>query len=200
MIARIKTITKNIRCVILVDEIMTTVEIGHTFSEEVRSSVCQWIDDGICNVILFSTLDASFITREVTNGRVVTAVTTLPLLEHLHSITLLRQNIKVNFVDDEGCYLDREVVFNQLAMISGGHPRSLECIIDECNKCRKPILKIDLMEVMKAEATKLCSKASTYTKDWKGIFVYIMLARSVEKDAKLGDEDSETLKSLVTLL
>lgn len=102
MIARIKTITKNIRCVILVDEIMTTVEIGHTFSEEVRSSVCQWIDDGICNVILFSTLDASFITREVTNGRVVTAITTLPLLEHLHSITLLRQNIKVNFVDDEG--------------------------------------------------------------------------------------------------
>ena len=198
MKARIKTITKNIRCVVLVDEIMKTFEIGPTFSEQVRSSVCKWIDDGICNVILFSSLDASFITSEATaSGRAVTAVTTLPLLEHLHSIEILKENIKVNFVDDGGGLIDNGVVFNQLAMISGGHPRSLEYIIDECNKHRYSVLKIDLMLAMKAAATKLCS-ACADTKDWKRLFVYVMLARSVKKVAKLGDENSETLKSLVT--
>jgi hypothetical protein len=196
---RIKAMTKNIRCVILVDEIMKTLEIGRTFSEQVRSSVCRWIDDGICNVVLFSSLDATFITSEVTaSGRVVTAVTTLPLLERLHSITLLETNIKVNFVDDGGCEVDREVVFNQLALISGGHPRSLEYIIDECNKYRDSILKISLMEVMKAAATKLCS-ACADTKDWRRLFVYIMLAREVKKDAIVGsDDNSETFKALVT--
>lgn len=124
---RIKASTKNIRCVILVDEIMTTLEIGHTFSEQVRSSVCRWIDDGICNVILFSCLDASFISREVTvSGRVVTPVATIPLLEHSHSITLLETNIRINFVDDRGHEVDRDIIFNQLALISGGRPRSLE--------------------------------------------------------------------------
>ena len=198
MKARIKTITKNIRCVVLVDEIMKTFEIGHTFSEKVRSSVCKWVDDGICHVILFLCLDASFITSEVTvSGRVVTAVTTLPLLEHLHSIAILKNKIKVNFVDDGGGHFDKGVIFNQLATISGGHPRSLEYIIDECNKYPYSILKIDFMLVMKAAATKLCS-ACTDTKDWKRLFVYVMLARTVKKDAKLGDENSEVLKSLVT--
>ena len=198
MKAHIKTITKDVRCVILVDELMKTFEVGDTFSEQVRSSICQWIDDGICNVILFSTLDASFITREVTvSGRVVSSVTALPLLEHSHSITLLETNIDITFVDDEGCAVDRDVVFKQLALMSGGHPRSLEYIIDECNRHRDSVLQIDVMLVMKAAATKLCS-ACADTKDLKRLFVYIMLARSVKKDAQLGDENSETFESLVT--
>ena len=184
---RIKAVTKNIRCVMLVDEIMKTFEIGQTFSEQVRSSVCRWIDDGICSVILFSSLDATFITNEVTaSGRVVTAVTTLPLLEHLNSITLLETNIKVRFVDDGGCEVDRNVVLKQLALISGGHPRSLEYIIDECNRYIDSALKIDLMHVMKEVATKLCSACAD-------------LAREVEKDGKVGsDNNSETFKDLVT--
>ena len=163
-----------------------------------RSSICQWIDDGICNVILFSTLDASYITREVTvSGRVVSSVTALPLLEHSHSITLLETNIDITFVDDGGRTVDKDVVFKQLALMSGGHPRSLEHIIDECNRHRDSVLQIDVMLVMKAAATKLCS-ACADTKDLKRLFVYIMLARSVKKDAQLGDENSETFESLVT--
>jgi hypothetical protein len=143
-------------------------------------------------------LDASFITSEVAaSGRVVTAVTTLPLVEHSHSIILLEGNIKIKFVDDGGCDFNKAVLLNELAMISGGHPRSLEYIIDECNKHCSSVLKTDLMEAMKAAATKLCSSCADM-KDWKRLFVYVMLARSVWKDAKLGDENSETLKSLGT--
>jgi hypothetical protein len=148
MTRRIKTITNNIRCVVLVDVKLTTSIIGKIFSEQVRSSVCQWVDSGICDVILFSTLDASFITREgAVTGRAVTAVTTLPPLDHLDLMTLFQRNINVNFVDVAGCAMDREIVFNQLASISGGHPCSLEYIIDECNKSHNTILVIDFMQV-----------------------------------------------------
>ena len=199
MTRRIRTITNNIRCIVLVDEIMTTSVIGQTFSERVRSSVCQWVDSGICNVSLFPTLDASFSTRDgAVSGRAVIAVTTMPPLDHLDLTTLLQKNVKINCVDDAGCAIDREIVFNQLALISGGHPRSLEYIIDECNKSRDFDLVINLMQVMKAVARKLCS-ACADMKDWKRLFDCVMLARSVKKDAKIGDnENSETFNSLVT--
>ena len=69
------------RCVILVDEIMKTEELGVDFAKRVRSEVCKWMDRGLCKVVLFSSLDAGFMVLEVTSsGRGVEAVTTLPLL------------------------------------------------------------------------------------------------------------------------
>ena len=59
--------------VILVDEILKTLEIDVEFAEPVRESICSWMGEmGVCDVILFSTLDVKFMTDERTySGRPV---------------------------------------------------------------------------------------------------------------------------------
>lgn len=53
------------------------------------------------------------------------------------------------------------------------------------------------MEVMRAVASKLCS-ACADTKDWRRLFVHVLLAREVRKNAKIGgDDNSETFLALV---
>ena len=197
MTQQIKSITLNRRSLILVDEIMKTGEIGPEFADHVRSSVCKWIDDGICDVILFSSLDFEFLRMEVTaSGRRVQAVTTLPLLEFSESVALLTSSVKVRFVDDEGNIIDSQAVFGQLALTSGGHPRSLEYIVDRCNACCDAALKTCITTVISEAAATLCS-AYHDVDNWQRIFVLVLLARKVKKDARLWGENSETLRSLV---
>ena len=94
-----------------------------------------------------------FITKERSiSGRIISAVTTLPLLQQSDSVALLRAKIKVNFIDRDGIEIEKIAVFNQLALASGGHPRSSEYIIDGCNGCKGTLstlnLKIDIMKII----------------------------------------------------
>ena len=158
MTEQIKNVTSNCRCLILVDEIMITGEIGPDFADHLRSRVCDWIDDGYCDVILFSSLDFEFLRNEVTaSGRRVKALITLPLLEFSESVTLLTTNVHANFVDDEGNVIESQAVFSQLALTSGGHPRSLEYIIEKCNACSDTAMKTSITTVISEAANSLCS-------------------------------------------
>ena len=46
-----KTFKGESRCDILVDEIMKTEELGVGFAERVRSKVCGWMEDRLCNAV-----------------------------------------------------------------------------------------------------------------------------------------------------
>lgn len=129
-----KTFKGESRCVILVDEIMRTEELGVDFAERVRSKVCTLLEDRLCNAVLFSTLDAKFMNKENTaSRRHVRAVTTLPLLTLTESTKFLHDEIGAVFVDGGGNQIDnRDTVVRQLACASGGHPRSIEYIIRYC--------------------------------------------------------------------
>jgi hypothetical protein len=107
------------KCIILVDEIMETKELGD-FADQVRSEVCMWMDEGLCNAVLFSTSDVNFMIRGITpSGRAVCAVTTLQLLNLTESILFLNGSIEAAFVDGEGN--SAKTVVRQLALASGGH-------------------------------------------------------------------------------
>ena len=120
---------------------MKTGILGVDFAEGVRSAVCTWmegkegVNEKLCDAVLFSTLDANFMSKETTaSGRSVHAVTTLPLLSLTESISFLNGGIKAVFVDGEGnSAINRETVVRQLALASGGHPCSIEFIINRCN-------------------------------------------------------------------
>ena len=128
------------------------------FVDLVRSSVYKRMDDGICDAVMFSCLDYEFMKKEVNaSGRHVKAVTTLPLLEFSESVTLLKNNARVTFVDDEGIVLDSQVVFRRLALTSSGHPRSLEYIIEKSNPCSNATLKTCISTAISEGAATLCS-------------------------------------------
>jgi hypothetical protein len=143
-------------------------------------------------------LDFEFLRNEITaSGRHVKAVITLPLLEFSGSVTLLTTNVHVNFVDDEGNAIESQVVFSQLALTSSGHPRSLEYIIDICNACSDTAMKTCITTATSEAANSLCS-AYKDVDNWQQLYVLVLLARAVRKDARLGGENSKTLRSLVT--
>lgn len=103
------------KCVLLVDEIMKAEKFGVGFANQVRTAVCQWMDKKICKVVLFSSLDAKFLTEEFTaSGRAVSAVTTLPLLNLAQSISFFNDEIKVDFIDGEGNIKIRKIFINNL--------------------------------------------------------------------------------------
>ena len=205
MIQKIKDITKEGRCAILVDEILKTSAIGSNFSNLLRSHVCKWVDsNGICDVVLFSTLDLDFITKERSiSGRIISAVTTLPLLQQSDSVALLRASIKVNFIKKDGIEIGEIAVFNQLALASGGHPRPLEYIIGGCNGCKGSLsslkFKIDITKIIRNAARKL-SDSCVNTKNWKELFYIIMLGKEVNRNDKIGHEKFTDLVSRGVLI
>ena len=64
----------------------------------------------------------------------------------------MRRNSHVRFCSRDGIEIEKIAVFNQLALASGGHPRSSEYIIDGCNGCKGTLstlnLKIDIMKII----------------------------------------------------
>ena len=134
MIKQMKKVTGDSRCVVLVDEIMKVRELCIDFAEKVRSSVCCWMDEKLCDTVLFSSLDVKFIIDErSTSHRPVMSATTLPLFQLTASIEFLNKSVTAEFVNGEGNGVDREIVVEQLALVSGGCPRSLEYIVAICN-------------------------------------------------------------------
>ena len=145
------------RCVVFVDETIKTEEHG---ANRVRSDVCKWMDQGLCNAVLFSCLDAKFMTQEITtSGRAVDAVTTPPLLNLIESILFFDGSIKAEFVDGEGNSVrNREAVVKQLALASGGHPRSIEFINNYCNFLTGSVKTIEIKAVVNDAARNLCAR------------------------------------------
>ena len=112
------------RCVVFVVETIKTEE--HS-ANRVRSDVCKWMDQGLCNAVLFSCLDAKF--------------------------------IKAEFVDGEGNSVrNREAVVKQLALASGGHPRSIEFINNYCNFLTGSVKTIEIKAVVNDAARNLCAR------------------------------------------
>lgn len=181
---------------------MKTQELGDAFANQVRSSVCAWMDQKLCDIVLFSSLDAEFTTNErSTNGRAVVAATTLPLLNSTESAQFLFENINTDnavFIDAEGYSLDFLDVIEQLALISGGHPRSLEYIVDACKAKLKSNTTVSIEDVIKIAANSLCS-AYNGVGNGQRLFNVRLLAEQTEIGACLDHEDrqSETFRSLV---
>lgn len=200
MIEQVKKVRGDSRCVILVDEIMKVREFGIDFADRVRSIVCCWMDEKLCNTVLFSSLDVKFVIDErSTSHRPVITATTLPLFQLTASFDLLSAEIKAEFVDDEGNEVGRGTVVEQLALVSGGHPRSLEYIVGICNGITRLEGSKNIKTVIDSAAEMLCSAYNDVENLWH-LFDIVLLAETVEKDAKLVDDNptSETFRSLVT--
>ena len=188
------------RCVILVDEITRTEVLGVDFADMIRTSICIWMDQGLCKVVLFSTLDADFMLKENRpSDRSVRAVATLPLLNSTESILFLNDNVKAAFVDGEEIPQDdRDTVVRQLALASGGHPRSIETIINGCNYQTRPR---QIKEVIDAAALDMCARFREVenSNEWLQLFISVLLGEKVKGYNLLVDDDptSESYKSLV---
>ena len=185
--------------VILVDEILKTLEIDVEFAEPVRKSICSWMGEmNICDVILFSTLDVNFLTDERMNsGRPVRLATTLPLLKVDESVGIFRDQIKINFVNDEGAAVDDEDVFKMFALVTGGHPRSIQYIIEKCNSWKDCALTLSMMDVIKGAAATLCA-ASKGVDNWRRLFEIVLLGTKVKKEGRLNsDQTGEIFRTLV---
>ena len=198
MMCHLKNLKIGKKCVILVDEIMKTYEFGAEFAGQVRSNICSWMDNKLCDGILFSSLDVQFMMDEKTNsGRPVRLVTTLPLLKVHESIPIFRAMIRPCFVDDEGNPVNDEQVYETFARVTGGHPRSIQYIIEKCNACRDTAKKIPLLSIITEAAESLCS-AYVDVGNWKRLFELLLLAKKVDKEGRLDDDPkSETFKMLV---
>jgi hypothetical protein len=114
------------------------------------------------------------------------------------SAAFLEQNIGGVIFDGRNIAAN-DAAIKQLALISGGHPRSLEYIVDICNSMTSSRRPINLRELINSAADALCS-AYNNVQDWRRFFVTVLLADKVKKDARLGgnDPNSESFRSLVT--
>ena len=195
-----KTFKGESRFVILVDEIMKTEVLGVDFADMIRENICLWMDQGLCKVVLFSTSDANFMLKgNRPSDRSVRAVATLPLLNSTESILFLNDNVKAAFVDGEEIPQDdRDTVVRQLALASGGHPRSIETIINGCNYQTRPR---QIKEVIDAAALDMCARFREVenSNEWLQLFISVLLGEKVKGYNLLVDDDptSESYKSLV---
>ena len=199
---QLRSFKGNSRCVILVDEIMKTEVLGDDFSNDVRSEVCKWMDRGLCDVVSLSSLDGGFMIQEVTSTRrSVQAVTTLPLLNLTESMSFLNRNIKAAFVDGEGnSARNREIFVGQLALASGGHPRSIEFIIEYGNEPTGSVKTRTIKEIIDYAAKELCGRYGKVY-GWRQLFYSVLLGEKVSEDDLLVSSDprkSESFRSLVT--
>ena len=135
---------------------------------------------GVCDVVLFSTLDVKFMTDERTySGRPVRLATTLPLLKVDESVALFRDQIKLEFANDDGTPVSQKEVLEMFALVTGGHPRSIQYIIEECNACIGSTRKLSLMNVIDGAAESLCA-AYIEVSNWKRLIEVVLLAKKVK--------------------
>ena len=121
----------------------------------------------------------------------------MPLLKVDESVGIFRDQIKSNFVNDEGAVVNKEEVFKMFALVTGGHPRSIQYIIEKCNSWKDSALTLSMMNVIKGAAASLCA-AFINVSNWKRLFEIILLAKKVKKEGRLnGDQTSEIFRTLV---
>ena len=87
--------------------------------------------------------------------------------------------------------MERDPVLHHLALVSGGHPRSLEYIVAECNACND-VVKTGISVVVERAAASICA-AYNDVSNWRRLFELVFLAKEVKKDALLGTESMISL-------
>ena len=110
-------------------------------------------------------------------------------------MSFLDKYIKVGFIDNKKRPVDREILLRQLALASGGHPRSIEYIISSCNYYTG-ILGIE--EILNNAALKFSLKYPQ-DKNFQQLLNAVLLGETVNGDDLLvgGDPKSESYRSLV---
>mmetsp|Transcript_19081 Transcript_19081/g.27479 ORF Transcript_19081/g.27479 Transcript_19081/m.27479 type:complete len:641 (+) Transcript_19081:87-2009(+) len=193
--------------VILVDEIQKTQAMGEgsdgiQFSNRCRSYLCGMADlyQDICNVVVFSSLDVSFMINETTtSGRPMNSVCTLPLLSYEQTLNILRTEVQCSFVNEEDIDVDRDQNLKQLADVCGGHPRSIEYVVSVCNSVMGEVNRKDLSYVISSAARRLIG-AYRQVDHLDVLLKAIILGKEVCSSDLVGDETYESLVNRGVLL
>jgi hypothetical protein len=184
------------RSVILVDEILKTREFGDDFANQCRSALCKLADTqkDICGLVIFSSLEVDFMIDEVkASGRPMDSVCVLPLLTVTEAFTIMLAGVNCMFVDEDHFDADKTLCLQQLAYVSGGHPRSIEYIIAECNIVNSSGGKISLSKVIKRSGKNLAA-AYRMVENYDALVKTVLLGKEVRTTDVNG---SETFVSLV---
>ncbi len=86
--------------------------------------------------------------------------------------------------------MDKTSIFTLLAQLSGGHPRTVQWLIEELNK----IKHLENIEKLIARVTDLLLATYIAPSSWKELFKVVLLGQKVELTYMIGDE---TVKSLI---
>lgn len=189
----------------VVDEILKAKEIGEDFDFPAwfRSGICSLADAsvGLCRGVIFSSLDRELMTNEQTaSNRAMLSITSLPLLTIGDAITILRRCIPVcwQFEDVHGLVLQRDFALEVLAVASGGHPRSVEFIIQECITSSKQ-RGTHILEIITNAGSTLLG-AYRRPPSWTKLVAAALLAARVQLRDTISSDDgtiTETFESLV---
>lgn len=202
MISHIKDKAEQRPIIALVDELQKTEAIGPSYPDQYRSAICSWADleSRFCKVVIFSSLSRGLMKNEVTtSNRPVLSATTIPLWSKDETVSLLRQGISADswkFVDENSVAISGDLALELLAVASGGHPRSVQFIVEEC-KTVQDSQKHHLMELITAAGQSLLGAYKT-PPSWLDLIQVALLARPVKLTDTIGDAgNKETFESLV---
>ena len=96
------------------------------------------------------------------------------------TVALIRDQIKLEFVNDDGAPVNEREEFETFALVTGGHPRSIQYIIEKCNACIGSTRELSLTNIIDEAAESLCA-AYFGVSNWKRLFEVILLAMKVKK-------------------
>ena len=168
--------------IVLVDELGKADFLSNDSPDKYRSAICSWsqVDSPhyFAHKVLFSCLDRELMRRETTaSGRPIKPATSLPLFNMSESMLFLENQLRCSFSDSNGLPVDRKQVIAFLAMVSGGHPRSLEYLVDGCNVIQLALADLNV-EAVVIEAGKDLSQA--YPADLWGDVIKLALLGDLE--------------------
>jgi hypothetical protein len=205
MMANIKAKASGRPIIVVVDEIQKAQEIDKDFDfpARFRSVICSWADAsvGFCSGVVFSSLDRELMTNERTaSNRAMISITSLPLLTTTEAKTILRRCIPENweFEDVNALEVQRDFALEILAVASGGHPRSIEFIIQECITSSHQN-RTHMLNVI-TEAGKKLLGAYNRPPSWTKLVAAALLAEPVQLKGTISSDDgtiTETYESLV---
>ena len=103
------------------------------------------------------------------------------------TVALIRDQIKLEFVNDDGAPVNEREEFETFALVTGGHPRSIQYIIEKCNACIGSTRELSLTNIIDEAAESLCA-AYFGVSNWKRLFEVILLAMKVKKEGRLSSD------------
>jgi hypothetical protein len=187
--------------VLLVDELSKAGCLWRSAPDEFRSALCSLCDgsDPAFKCVIFSSLSRELMTSEYTSSnRPMVPVVVMPLLTMDESVQYLDENINCVFKDSRRLERDRAQVIKSLAVVGGGHPRSLLYIVQRCNAV-KDELQIEINEIITSAGYTLRSAYKL-----PSFFLKLLHASLLAQPVRLGDTvsgddpgDVETYESLI---
>lgn len=192
MLDKLTAKAKGKTIVLLVDEIMKTEIVdGHQFSATCRSFLCQ-LSTKFCHYVIFSSLSIDFMVNLTPSGASMVSMINLPLLTYEETKSLIRPKINCKFVESEGTDKTpieeniQEWCIERLATLSGGHGRSIDYLVQECDN-----ESVNFTTLIRNAAEKLVPHMTNYSP----ILYAVLLAEKVTRSDFIG---SETYDSLVS--